>query len=74
MKNMELSLQKLDEWIHGVSECKLLSQHDVEILCTKVYFNSIVNRLGKRDTSRRVECPADSMSDNHLWRCSWPVP
>ena len=35
---LEISLQKLDEWINGVSDCQLLSKPEIEALCEKVIF------------------------------------
>ena len=35
-QTLEISLQMLDEWIQGVSECQLLSKPEVEKLCEKV--------------------------------------
>lgn len=35
-QTLEISLQMLDEWIRGVSECQLLSKPEVEKLCEKV--------------------------------------
>ena len=35
-QTLEMSLQMLDEWIQGVSECQLLSKPEVEKLCEKV--------------------------------------
>ena len=32
-KELEISLQKLDDWIVDVSECKLLAKPVVEALC-----------------------------------------
>lgn len=39
-KELEVSIQKVEEWIADVSECKLLSKPEVEALCEKVgYFH-----------------------------------
>lgn len=35
-KELEISIQKVDEWIADVSDCKLLSKPEVEALCEKV--------------------------------------
>lgn len=35
-ETLEISIQKLDEWISGAKECKLLSKPEVFALCNKV--------------------------------------
>lgn len=34
--NINMSIEKIDEWIEGVSQCKLLSEADVKVICDKV--------------------------------------
>lgn len=35
-KSFEISIQQLDEWIAGATDCQLLSKPDLFALCNKV--------------------------------------
>lgn len=71
---MEVSLQKLDEWIQGVTEFKLLSKPEVEALCNKVAAFRSSDTVGQGNTRRREQCADCSLPTHDLWRYSWTVP
>ena len=40
--NINMSIEKIDEWIEGVSQCKLLSEVDVKAICDKVEIKQLI--------------------------------
>lgn len=71
---MEVSLQKLDEWIQGVTEFKLLSKPEVEALCNKVTAFQSSDNVGQGSTRRGEQCADRPLPTHDLWRYSWAVP
>ncbi|CBK24778.2 uncharacterized protein [Blastocystis hominis] len=59
-QTLEISLQMLDEWIRGVSECQLLSKPEVEKLCEKAK-----EILAEESNVQPISCPVTICGDIH---------
>ena len=57
---LEISLQKLDEWINGVSDCQLLSKPEIEALCEKAK-----EILVEEANVQPIHCPVTICGDIH---------
>ena len=68
--NINMSIEKIDEWIEGVSQCKLLSEADVKAICDKVEIRRL-NYMQAREifiaeaNIQPVSCPVTICGDVH---------
>ena len=65
-----MSIEKIDEWIEGVSQCKLLSEADVKVICDKVEIRTLYNAQArevfiKEANIQPVSCPVTICGDVH---------
>ena len=57
---------EVDSWIAILSKCKQLPEEDVKRLCDKVSsYDNVVN-AGPRNITRRIQCPARTVSRDRV--------